>query len=130
MPGRRFIELALKTNAVIVSPDYRLFPESTPSDILEDIGHFWEWLYREYRDTGSLGGPGIPGPDVDIGFCEQDQFSTSSPRLDLNRIAVNGESSGENKEIISFLFLSFSLCDLSMNAVRTDQDPFCLAKVV
>lgn len=41
------IEYALHHSAILISPDYRLLPEATGSDILSDIEDFWAWLPRE-----------------------------------------------------------------------------------
>ncbi|KAG6353292.1 hypothetical protein INS49_007533 [Diaporthe citri] len=40
----RIPELALKHNAILVSPDYRLRPEATLADIIDDIRDFWVWV--------------------------------------------------------------------------------------
>ncbi|KAJ5301612.1 hypothetical protein N7508_006475 [Penicillium antarcticum] len=41
------LELAEAHNAVIVSPNYRLLPEATGVQILEDVDDFWTWLHSE-----------------------------------------------------------------------------------
>lgn len=38
------MELAARHSAVIVSPDYRLAPEASIDDILEDVEDHWTWL--------------------------------------------------------------------------------------
>ncbi|KAK8017707.1 hypothetical protein PG993_014033 [Apiospora rasikravindrae] len=38
---------SLSRNAIIISPDYRLLPEATGSDILEDVQAFWRWVSHE-----------------------------------------------------------------------------------
>ncbi|OJJ01284.1 hypothetical protein ASPVEDRAFT_82808 [Aspergillus versicolor CBS 583.65] len=38
------LEYAIQNNAIIVSPNYRLLPEASGSDILEDINDVWAWL--------------------------------------------------------------------------------------
>ncbi|KAI0123371.1 putative polyketide synthase [Xylariales sp. AK1849] len=40
------IELALFHNAIIISPDYRLLPEATASEILEDVQSVWRWVHN------------------------------------------------------------------------------------
>ncbi|KAI0199514.1 putative polyketide synthase [Astrocystis sublimbata] len=44
---RLTIELALSHNAIIISPDYRLLPEATGSEILQDVQQFWRWLRND-----------------------------------------------------------------------------------
>ncbi|KAI7785937.1 hypothetical protein LA080_005598 [Diaporthe eres] len=67
-------ELALKHNAILVSPDYRLRPEATFAEIVDDIRDFWVWVED-----------GLPGA-----------LSSASPpaELDLHNIALTGESAG------------------------------------
>lgn len=68
------LSFALKHSAIFVLPDYRLIPESTGLDILEDVADFWKWT-REVL-PGLLAGL-APGTEVD-----------------LRDVAVIGESSG------------------------------------
>lgn len=37
------LEFSQRENAVIIAPDYRLLPEATGVDILEDMDAFWNW---------------------------------------------------------------------------------------
>ncbi|KAL5585718.1 hypothetical protein FOVSG1_013410 [Fusarium oxysporum f. sp. vasinfectum] len=69
------LQFAESQGAIVVSPDYRLLPEATGLDILEDVKDFWGWV------KGSL-----PSQVSDI---------SNGLSLDLNRIAVAGESAGE-----------------------------------
>ena len=39
------IEYALSKDALLVAPDYRLIPEATGADILDDVDAFWDWLH-------------------------------------------------------------------------------------
>ncbi|KAI5457490.1 Alpha/Beta hydrolase protein [Mariannaea sp. PMI_226] len=39
------LELAARHSAVIVTPDYRLLPEATMDDIVEDMEDFWNWVH-------------------------------------------------------------------------------------
>ncbi|ETS84817.1 hypothetical protein PFICI_02842 [Pestalotiopsis fici W106-1] len=41
------VELALKHNAIVVTPNYRLLPESNGADIMQDMDDFWTWVTRE-----------------------------------------------------------------------------------
>ncbi|KAI9038593.1 alpha/beta-hydrolase [Aspergillus affinis] len=67
-------ELALQHNAIIVLPNYRLLPDSTGMDIMEDIDHLWAWVTSKLADT------------------LRDHFSGIEP--DLSRIMTAGESAG------------------------------------
>ncbi|KAK8101460.1 hypothetical protein PG999_011834 [Apiospora kogelbergensis] len=40
----RSLQLALAHDAIIVSPDYRLIPESSGEDVMSDVACFWKWL--------------------------------------------------------------------------------------
>ncbi|ROW06901.1 hypothetical protein VMCG_04173 [Cytospora schulzeri] len=39
------IDLALTTPSILITPDYRLLPESNAIDILDDLKDFWTWLH-------------------------------------------------------------------------------------
>ena len=61
------LDLALDHDAIIITPDYRLLPESNGSDILEDVAHFWRWIQNDlppYMERKSL-----PRPDVSNVLC-------------------------------------------------------------
>jgi acetyl esterase/lipase len=68
------LDFALSHSAIIVVPDYRLIPESSGFDILEDVTDFWSWTRNS-----------LPGElrKLDSGI-----------EIDLERIAVVGESAG------------------------------------
>lgn len=68
-------DLALQHSAVIISPNYRLMPEATSSQIYEDIEDFWQWLHSSAL-TSLLAGQGMP------------------IELDLSRILTAGDSAG------------------------------------
>ncbi|OQE32312.1 hypothetical protein PENSTE_c001G00299 [Penicillium steckii] len=38
-------ELALKYGAIIISPNYRLMPEATSTEIFQDVEDFWAWIH-------------------------------------------------------------------------------------
>lgn len=61
------LDLALDSEAIIVTPDYRLMPESTGTDILSDVAHFWRWLQREFPLY--MEKQGLPRPDVGNILC-------------------------------------------------------------
>ena len=82
--------LAEAENAIIVSPTYRLLPEATGSDILEDVKDFWQWT----RDS-------LPT------FLAE---KWPSLKLDLGHTAVTGESAGGYLALQSgFLFPSANI---------------------
>jgi len=40
------IQLAQSQGAMIISPDFRLMPEASLSDVLDDVASFWTWYIR------------------------------------------------------------------------------------
>ncbi|KAL5585693.1 hypothetical protein FOVSG1_013385 [Fusarium oxysporum f. sp. vasinfectum] len=68
------LQYAESEGAIIVSPDYRLIPEATGTDVLTDVEDFWDWV----RDSFPAKVSGI----------------SSGLSLDLSRLAVTGESAG------------------------------------
>jgi acetyl esterase/lipase len=41
------LDLAVQENAIVVSPNYRLLPESTASEMVTDMNAFWAWVRTE-----------------------------------------------------------------------------------
>lgn len=80
---RWLLDLATTHNAIIVSPNYRLLPETTSPEIYTDIEDFWSWLHSATfssllsSTSGSTSGSG-PVP----------------VEADLNRILLAGDSAG------------------------------------
>jgi len=70
----RPLELAEAHNAIIISPTYRLIPEATGGDVMDDITDFWHWVH-----SGLSSALLAEKPNID---------------LDLARIAAVGESAG------------------------------------
>jgi acetyl esterase/lipase len=70
------LDFALENQAIIVSPNYRLLPEATGEEILEDLGDFWKWLHE-----GGL-----------TQFISSAGHAFINP--DLDRILMLGESAG------------------------------------
>ncbi|THH04847.1 hypothetical protein EW145_g5225 [Phellinidium pouzarii] len=68
------LELALKHNAILVSPDYRFLPEATGEQILDDMHDFWNWLASDLPITIETSFPGLG--------------------VDLDRVLVQGGSAG------------------------------------
>ncbi|RHZ52471.1 hypothetical protein CDV55_100351 [Aspergillus turcosus] len=69
------LELAKKHDAVIVSPNYRLLPESTSPEIFSDIEDFWAWLHSS-------------------AVTELLAKSSTPTELDLDRVLTAGDSAG------------------------------------
>ncbi|KAJ5753915.1 uncharacterized protein N7511_008068 [Penicillium nucicola] len=68
-------DLALQENAIIISPNYRLLPSCTSSEISSDIEDFWKWV-----NSASL--PTLLSAH------------TTPTTADLSRVLVFGESAG------------------------------------
>lgn len=64
--------MCLSVNAILISPDYRLIPESNAADIISDVEAFWLWL----RNTLPL------------------EASSWHARPDLSLVACAGTSAG------------------------------------
>ncbi|KAF4943262.1 hypothetical protein FSARC_14973 [Fusarium sarcochroum] len=69
------MELALKHSAVIISPNYRLMPESSAEDMLSDVESLWIWLHEELPELIASRTRGLV-------------------RLDTSRIITAGDSAG------------------------------------
>lgn len=76
------LDFCAREGAILVSPDYQLIPESTGYDMLEDTRDFWKWVVSDlqkeiYQIDGALD-------------------------IDLDRVAVTGESAGGYLAVQSF----------------------------
>jgi hypothetical protein len=69
---RRLLDICLTSSAIFVAPDYRLLPEATVGEVLEDVGDFWHWVHEE-----------LPRLTEDW-----------NAHPDLERIACTGQSAG------------------------------------
>ena len=69
------MDYAIAHSAVVVSPNYRLLPESTGIEIMEDLSDFWQWTRSGLQALVS---------------------SSTDGRIevDLSKTLVQGESSG------------------------------------
>lgn len=63
-----------RTSSIVVLPNYRLVPEHSGADILDDVRDFWTWVDQHLADFVRNVAPGI--------------------EVDLDRLLVGGESSG------------------------------------
>lgn len=79
-PHQRLLTLALTTPAIIISPQYRLLPEATGTDLMDDISDFWTW----FRSTAT----------------------NMTPRLSSTQILAAGESAGGYLSIQSALLFN------------------------
>jgi acetyl esterase/lipase len=68
------LDFATINSAIIVSPNYRLMPESNASDMLEDVSDFWTWINQDLQLLLSKFKPGLDA--------------------DLTRVIVHGGSAG------------------------------------
>ena len=68
-------DLAIKENSIIISPNYRLLPSVTSTQIYEDVEDFWTWVHSPAL-TDLLAAHSTP------------------TEADLNRIISAGESAG------------------------------------
>lgn len=76
-------QLALANGAIIVSPNYRLLPESPGLDMHQDIEDFWLWLHSDLKNTIHASFPHI--------------------NSDLSRIMTAGESAGKVERLPALL---------------------------
>ncbi|KAF5236483.1 hypothetical protein FANTH_11251 [Fusarium anthophilum] len=82
------VQLAEKHEAVIVSPNYRLIPEATVSDVLQDLESFWAWLHNYLPSQVSM--------------------NFGNVRLDIQKIVVAGESAGISVAISQYGTMLFN----------------------
>lgn len=82
---RWLYSFAHEHNAIIVSPDYRLLPEATAEELLDDLDDFWAWL--------SSGLPTALG-EASTKAVGLEAVSSDGLKADLDRVFVHGESAG------------------------------------
>lgn len=73
-----------RTNAIVIAPNYRLVPEHSGADILEDLADFWKWFH-----SGGL----------ESYFASQ----KLNVELDLDHVLVSGDSAGGYMALMSGL---------------------------
>ena len=81
------IDLVVKSEAILVMPDYRLLPEASGQEILEDVKDFWTWVASDVN-----------------GLSSYLSRLNSSISVDFGKVAVYGESAGGYLAIRSSLF--------------------------
>lgn len=42
---QRLLDICLTNSAIFIAPDYRLLPEATATEVLDDVEDFWHWLH-------------------------------------------------------------------------------------
>ncbi|THC87507.1 hypothetical protein EYZ11_013049 [Aspergillus tanneri] len=62
------LELALAQSAMIVAPDYRLLPEATGADIMDDMDAFWTWFLRSLPSVAESQSWNVR-PNADRAIC-------------------------------------------------------------
>jgi acetyl esterase/lipase len=68
------MQFGASQDAVVVSPEYRLLPEASGSDLFDDVAQFWTWIHTSFPAILSGIWPGL--------------------FVDFDRIAAAGESAG------------------------------------
>ncbi|KAL5514545.1 hypothetical protein ACEPAG_1861 [Sanghuangporus baumii] len=110
------LELALKHDAIIVNPDYRLLPEARTDDILDDMDDLWKWVCHDLENE-------IHNQDACKGI-----------QVDLGRVLVLGDSAGgylavqtalscfnpESKESVRAMIAVYPMVDLRSPFWTTD----------
>ncbi|KAH6882072.1 Alpha/Beta hydrolase protein [Alternaria rosae] len=86
--GAFFIPWVHRTNAIVVLPNYRLIPEHSGADILEDLSDFWKWF-----NAGA----------VDKFLNSQPTIKDSGISLDYGQTLVTGDSAGGYMALMSAL---------------------------
>ncbi|KLO07463.1 alpha/beta-hydrolase [Schizopora paradoxa] len=80
---RWLYSFAHEHNAIIVSPDYRLLPEATAEELLDDLDDFWAWLPS-----------GLPIALREASAKAAGLEAGNGLEADFDRVMVHGESAG------------------------------------
>ncbi|VUC28511.1 unnamed protein product [Clonostachys rosea] len=78
------LALAVRHSALIVTPDYRMLPESSLDELMQDIEDFWNWVQTRLPE------------------CVRNQ-TDGVVEVDLSRIITSGESAGGFLSLITGL---------------------------
>lgn len=62
------VEFARSHDAMIISPDFRLMPEASPSDLMDDVASFWKW-YKTTLPTLAASESWHVRPDIERTIC-------------------------------------------------------------
>ncbi len=80
---RWLYSFAHEHDAIVVSPDYRLLPEATAEELLDDLDDFWAWLSSD-----------LPSVARDVSAKAAGAATATGLEVDLGRVIVHGESAG------------------------------------
>ncbi|PYI33454.1 alpha/beta-hydrolase [Aspergillus indologenus CBS 114.80] len=117
-----FLDLARAHEAIIIRPDYRLLPESSVGDILQDIDQFWRWMQRDlpsimahkYPELGVL-------PDLSRVLCCGESSGgclAVYSALELDSILPTGEKAGCPKVTIQAAISTYAPLDPDVPKLR------------
>ncbi|RAR03038.1 alpha/beta-hydrolase [Stemphylium lycopersici] len=90
-----FVPLIHRTCSIVVLPNYRLIPEHTGADILQDLADFWTWFHSGGVDA-FLSSQHALGAD-------KEGSSNSLISLDYTKILASGDSAGGYMALMSGL---------------------------
>ncbi|KAF7898865.1 uncharacterized protein EAF01_008078 [Botrytis porri] len=71
------LDLVVKNGALFIMPDYRLLPEASGKEIVEDVKDFWTWLASDVNGLSSY----LSGVNSNLS-------------VDFEKVAIHGESAG------------------------------------
>ncbi|KAL9607327.1 MAG: hypothetical protein Q9167_007753, partial [Letrouitia subvulpina] len=101
---QRLLDTCLASSAIFIVPDYRLLPEATASEVLDDVEDFWNWL-RDTLLTLTAEWNAVP---------------------DLTRLACTGQSTGGYLAVQSaLLFPELSQIKLVASGSLNTDVPYC-----
>lgn len=106
MKYQRLLDICLANSAIFIAPDYRLLPEATAAEVLDDVEDFWRWLHNTL--------PTLTG--------------TWNAFPDLTRLACTGQSAGGYLAVQSALLfpeLSQIKFVASMGGSLNTDIPYC-----
>jgi acetyl esterase/lipase len=102
-------DLAIEENAIIISPNYRLLPSVTSTQIYEDIEDFWTWVHSS---------------------ALTDLLAAHSTEADLSRILSAGESAGGLLSIYLALAHEIRACTAAYPLVDLSSEAFTKPRTV
>ncbi|KAL2817758.1 alpha/beta-hydrolase [Aspergillus cavernicola] len=106
------LDLAIDHEAIIITPDYRLLPESNGSSILSDVAHFWRWMQTDLLQY--IEHHALPQPDISNILCcgeSSGGFISVYCALHLNTMLLPSppRSSGQQVRIQAVISISAPL---------------------
>jgi len=103
---QRLVDICLTDSAIFIAPDYRLLPEATGAEVLDDVEDFWRWLHNTLPTL----------------------TTTWNAFPDLTRLACTGQSAGGYLAVQSALLfpeLSQIKVVASMGGSLNTDIPYC-----